>query len=662
MKNKILMIFFLLTVQFVDAQQNEIDSFRNIISKQRKDTTEVNAIITIAWFYLFMNPDSAIIMAKEAVDLARRLNYSVGEGVALNALGEASHTTGDFPQALEALFHALRIAREIKDREIESSSLDFIGIAYVDLGEYRQGLNYLYQAKEINDKFSLRGEKLMKGFRLSNIGHAYEKLGKRDSALFFQQQAQILSHDLPPGPESALILTRLGVVEADLGNQAQALSNYRDAIYIGDLLNLGIAQYRIAELFYTLKQPDSSLHYARLAFLNSQRASEKTWVLETSSLLVKLYKAKNEIDSAFHYQEVSMELKDSLFGPEKFHRLQLLTINEQQRQQEILQRQKEIQHEKEKFENKIKMVALLAIAGVFVLLAIILYRNNRQKQNTNVLLQKQKEKVESTLSELKSTQAQLIQSEKMASLGELTAGIAHEIQNPLNFVNNFSEVNTELIEEMQQEMDKGNFNDAKEISNDIKENLEKINHHGRRADAIVKGMLQHSRASAGKREPTNINALADEYLRISYHGLRAKDKDFNANFITHLDETVGTIEVAPQDIGRVLLNLYNNAFYAVNEKKKQLNGTFEPTVLVSTKRVGDKVELSVRDNGNGIPQKHLDKIFQPFFTTKPTGQGTGLGLSLSYDIIKAHGGEIKVETKEGEYTQFIIILSNFSQS
>jgi ligand-binding sensor domain-containing protein/signal transduction histidine kinase len=271
-------------------------------------------------------------------------------------------------------------------------------------------------------------------------------------------------------------------------------------------------------------------------------------------------------------------------------------------------------------------------------------------------LQEEKEKVESTLSELKSTQAQLIQSEKMASLGELTAGIAHEIQNPLNFVNNFSEVNKELIGEMREEIKKGNYEEVNALAKDVEDNEEKILHHGKRADAIVKGMLQHSRSSTGVKEPTDINALADEYLRLAYHGLRAKDKSFNATMKTDFDESIGNINIIPQDIGRVILNLINNAFYAVDEKKKQNPNGFEPIVSVSTKKINDKVEIKVADNGNGIPQKVLDKIFQPFFTTKPTGQGTGLGLSLSYDIVKAHGGELKVETKEGEGSEFIILL------
>ena len=268
-----------------------------------------------------------------------------------------------------------------------------------------------------------------------------------------------------------------------------------------------------------------------------------------------------------------------------------------------------------------------------------------------------KYQIEKTLVDLKQAQTQLVQSEKMASLGELTAGIAHEIQNPLNFVNNFSEVSGELLDEMKGELATGNGQQAMEIADDVKQNLEKILHHGKRADAIVKGMLQHSRTSTGQKEPTDINILADEYLRLAYHGLRAKDKSFNAKFETDLDKTIEKINVVPQEIGRVILNLINNAFYTVTEKKRQLNGTYEPTVSVSTRKLNDKIEIKVKDNGNGIQQRVMDKIFQPFFTTKPTGQGTGLGLSLSYDIItKGHAGELKVETREGEGSEFIIQL------
>jgi len=299
-----------------------------------------------------------------------------------------------------------------------------------------------------------------------------------------------------------------------------------------------------------------------------------------------------------------------------------------------------------------------------------LERTEKVKRTTAILLEETIEELEQkrkaieetnaaltkSLEELKAAQAQLIQSEKMASLGELTAGIAHEIQNPLNFVNNFSDVSTELVDEMNEEIDKGNLEDAKQIAQDLKQNLEKINHHGKRAGDIVKGMLQHSRSSSGVKELTDINALADEYLRLAYHGLRAKDKTFNAAMKTDYDESIGLIKIIPQDIGRVVLNLITNAFYAVTERKKLAVEGYEPIVTVSTKKYSDRVEVQVKDNGTGIPQKALDKIFQPFFTTKPTVQGTGLGLSLSYDIVKAHGGEIKVTTAENEGTGFIISI------
>lgn len=283
-----------------------------------------------------------------------------------------------------------------------------------------------------------------------------------------------------------------------------------------------------------------------------------------------------------------------------------------------------------------------------------------QSEQDLIEIKAARKKAEEALSELQVTQNQLIQKEKMASLGELTAGIAHEIQNPLNFVNNFSEVSKELLVEMRAALESGDKDTAEEIANDIIQNLEKINHHGKRADAIVKGMLQHSRQPTGTKEPTDINALCDEFLRLSYHGLRAKDKNFNADFKTDFDESIGKIDIVPQEVGRVLLNLFNNAFYAVKEKLtaglSQPAMDYKPLVSVQTKKINDKIEVSVKDNGNGIPQNIVDKIFQPFFTTKPTGEGTGLGLSLSYDIIKAHGGEIKAGSKQGEGTTFTIVL------
>jgi len=322
------------------------------------------------------------------------------------------------------------------------------------------------------------------------------------------------------------------------------------------------------------------------------------------------------------------------------------------------------------YQNKVRTWFLLGGIAVLLLLAIVFYRNNLQKQKAKI-------KIQRAYDDLKATQQQLIHAEKMASLGELTAGIAHEIQNPLNFVNNFSEVNKDLLTEMTEEMEKGNMGEAKQLAKNVIDNHDKINHHGKRADAIVKGMLQHTRTGSGQKEPTDINALCDECLRLAYHGLRAKDKNFNAAIETDFDNAIGKINLIPHEIGRAILNMINNAFYAVKEKEKRLAAIgqggsparpndsvgqaagrdYEPKVVIRSKKLGDEIEIRIKDNGIGIQQKILDKIFQPFFTTKPTGQGTGLGLSLAYDIItKGHGGELAFVTEEGEGTEFIIVL------
>jgi two-component system, NtrC family, sensor kinase len=317
---------------------------------------------------------------------------------------------------------------------------------------------------------------------------------------------------------------------------------------------------------------------------------------------------------------------------------------------------------------------LLAVRGESEKLLQVTEEKREILANQNVLLEAQVQErtqdLKTSLEDLKSAQAQLIQSEKMASLGELTAGIAHEIQNPLNFVNNFSELNKELIQEAKQELVNGDIAETLEILNDLEGNSEKITLHGKRADAIVKGMLEHSKRGSSQKELTDINSLVEEFLRLSYQSYLAKDKEFSAELQLNLDPDLPKIEVVPQDLGKVLLNLYSNAFYACAERSrstgKERNGKdlsgFEnltglmPKVTVSTKIRGDKIEISVSDNGTGIPDSIKDKIFQPFFTTKPTGSGTGLGLSLSYDIVKAHGGDLGVESIINTFTNFIIKL------
>jgi signal transduction histidine kinase len=410
------------------------------------------------------------------------------------------------------------------------------------------------------------------------------------------------------------------------------------------------------------------MSYAKQSYDIADSLQNKLILADVAGVLAILNKANGEYKKAIQFFELAHSITDSVTS-ENYQRKLAFTeskneIENEQAHVKLLSAEKELQAQKLKDEQFLKKLILIVFA-VAIILSFIIIRNINSKrkkiQSQKDQIDLQRATVEKAYEELKSTQAQLIQREKMASLGELTAGIAHEIQNPLNFVNNFSEVNKELLDEMENELNTGNKEEAISIARNIKENEQKINHHGKRADAIVKGMLQHSRSGGSVKEPTDINALAEEYLRLSYHGLKGKDNSFNATIKRNFDATIGKINVIPQEIGRVLLNLYNNAFYVVSEKKKILGENYEPLVTVSTflnppAGGGRGALISVRDNGPGIPEKVVDKIFQPFFTTKPAGQGTGLGLSLSYDIIKAHGGEIKVETKEGEWAEFIIQL------
>jgi two-component system NtrC family sensor kinase len=408
-------------------------------------------------------------------------------------------------------------------------------------------------------------------------------------------------------------------------------------------------------LLYTLEAIDAMKKYG-----NTQNLLENYMHAADSYLALGNYKDAYDYNELFH-QEKSRS-KDQIIEQLE---------SELQIKYETAKKDETIEEQDVKIAQQRKnQILYMSIAGLLALILFGMYftlknihKKRKKLAELNGELERRRKDLEDSnkalkksLQNLKVTQTQLIQSEKMASLGELTAGIAHEIQNPLNFVNNFSEVSNELIDEMNEEIDKGDIEEAKIIAIDIKQNLEKINRHGKRADAIVKGMLQHSRKSTGIKEPTDINILTDEYLRIAYHGLRAKDKSFNSKMETDFGENIGLINIIPQDIGRVILNLITNAFYVVDQKKKQQPKVYDPSVSVITQKIDKNVVITVKDNGNGIPKEVLDKIFQPFFTTKPTGEGTGLGLSLSYDIIKAHRGELKVETKEGIGTSFRIII------
>jgi two-component system NtrC family sensor kinase len=616
---------------------------------------EIRDLLFEADQYYFTNPLKTIELANKVIDRSVKNGFTESEIIGRNIVGESYRFLGDYPQSLKLHFKALQLSRSTKNIKREAITLGFIGVTHLDLKEFPVAMDYLMQAKTLYDRLKPR-LKAFDPFNLTNISEAYRGLGRLDSAKAVASRALNISllNDHPI--LTILCMRRLAYVQDLLGNKTQAVELYHKAITLIDLhddkVNYSTVRNQLAEIYYTTGVIDSGIYYCRQALNHAISLSQYPEILNASKILAGLFRSKKNPDSVIYYQDLAFKMQEKLFGPYQIRAVSLIAMREYQRQQTILA-------EQENYKTRVRQLFMLTGLLIFLSVSLILYRRFRQKKKANKLLEEKNKKIEESLSALKSTQAQLIQSEKMASLGELTAGIAHEIQNPLNFVNNFSEVNKELLDEMESELNAGNKEEAISIAKDIKENEEKINHHGKRADAIVKGMLQHSRTSSSVKEPTDINALADEYLRLSYHGFRAKDKTFNATLQTNFDESVRKINMIPQDIGRVLLNLYNNAFYAITEKNASTDSVgqkYEPTVSLSTKKVNGKVEIRVKDNGNGIPQKVLDKIFQPFFTTKPTGQGTGLGLSLSYDIIKAHGGEIKVDTKEGEFAEFIIVI------
>jgi signal transduction histidine kinase len=586
---------------------------------------------------------------------------------------------GNLPRALQLFINGMKLAEDpqIEDNIIPSTypemnefsnrkstpnvqrkyqlarSHQYGGMIYSNSGNSEKAFHHYWESEKLSKDL---GIKRLSTIVYLTIGRNYSNINKPDSALFFIKKAYDLAIEENYHRFLGSILLNLGRLNATLGNRQLAIElvkkartesenqNYLRGVVASDLL--------LAGYYKQAGKKDSSFSFIKDGRMVAEFLQNPDLMLRSYIASADYYKTEKINDSIVKYQSLIIKINDSLFNAKQIQQFQNIDFEAQQRQQEMEAAEKQ-------FKAKLQRNILLGSLSTFFLVALLLWRNIRHRKKSASILQKQKDELEVALSDLKMTQKQLIQSEKMASLGELTAGIAHEIQNPLNFVNNFSEVNTELIAEMIDEIGKGNFEVAKSIAKDIDENEKKIVTHGKRADTIVKGMLQHSRSSSGSKEPIDINALADECLRLAYHGLRAKDKSFNATIKTEFDETLEKVNVIPQDMGRVILNLITNAFYIVNEKNKQGIDGYEPTVTVKTLKPplgGLGVLISVADNGNGIPQKILDKIFQPFFTTKPTGQGTGLGLSLAYDIVKAHGGELKVETKEGEGTSFTILL------
>jgi len=638
-----------------------IDSLHTLLVKSKVDTASINTLLLLGGAYQnkgSLKRDSSFFCYHQALELSQRWNDIRGLFDARYRLAGLLRVNGNYPEALQLTLTNLPIAEQNKDTlRLWFTVGDLCGLNY-DMNDFGRQLAYARSLQRLALSGYFERQKDTFEVHLSyliNMALAFNGLNEKDSALYYFRRYQQKAFSMNDARSLTIVNGNLGDVLAKYGRYNEARSHYSSAIQYAKQSDFPywIANSYLgwAKLFQLENRLDSALHYTKLSLSGFQQLKRPADEMKAASFLNELYTKENQMDSAHLYLALAVALKDSLFNQEKVKQIQNLQFAEVLRQQQIELAHKEA---RQLYENRLKTLSLLGGLVIVVLVAYFLYRNNRQKQRANLQLQEQKQKVEDAYTALKSSQQHLIQSEKMASLGELTAGIAHEIQNPLNFINNFSEVNNELIEEVKNQKSKLKNEELEELLSDIYLNNEKINHHGKRADAIVKGMLQHSRTSSGQKEPTDINALCDEYLRLSYHGLRAKDKSFNPIMKTEFDESIGKINIIPQDIGRVILNLINNAFYAVAEKKKQQPIGYEPRVFLTTKKVNGKVEMALKDNGNGIPEKVIDKIFQPFFTTKPTGQGTGLGLSLAHDIVKAHGGEIKVKSEEGKGSEFII--------
>jgi signal transduction histidine kinase len=650
-----------------DLTKLNADSLRGLLLQAKTDSDRVDLLILLGQSYLQRNKDSALRFTQQAISLAQRINYPRGLFGARTRMALVFRDEGNYPKAIELLLTNLNIAERYHDTLRLYFMNQFLSFVYGAMTDFMHQLQYARRVQQLvhsgffkttNDVqyYALRGY-------VNPMARAFEGLNQLDSALFYWQRSYNLAATLKDNQRIAFANLGLASILAKQDRVEEAFTRYRTALDYAGKTGRGFSESAsreemmaqswlgMAMLFAKSEQWDSATYYGHMSLARYQSLTLPAQELKADLFLNELYAKQNRTDSAYKYLQMAMLLKDSLFNQEKTRQVQNLQFNETLRMQQLEQERKEAL---QRYQVNLKLYALAAGLVLVLLIAFFLYRNNKAKQMSNVLLLEQKRMVEEAYARLQATQAQLVQQEKMASLGELTAGIAHEIQNPLNFVNNFSEANKELLDELQQANENGEQAAVTDLITDIKANEEKIYQHGKRADSIVKNMLQHARTSTGKKEPVDINALADEYLRLAYHGFRARDKNFNVVLETQFDESIGQLNVVPQEIGRVFLNLYNNAFYAVMQKKARLNGNYEPTVSVHTKQYDKIIEITVNDNGLGIPQKLIGKIIQPFFTTKPTGEGTGLGLSLSYDIIKAHGGELKVQSKEGEGSEFII--------
>ena len=624
--------------------------------------------------------DSSIAFLEKSKVIAERLADKAYLMNVYSNLGISYNMQSNRPQALQYQQKSLTIAESLHKVTGQAYALTNIAIIYTEMGDLKGSEQAFNKSIRLAKQEGLNNVEL---YAYSNLVDVYTKMHNTQKAYETAIKAATLAKEIGDEGIQATALSQAATNQANQKKFGLAEQLARQAMTIADSSHqpLNIHQAYTA-MGYILKQQDrcgqaipfyeKGFSVLKDADLYSAQTGEAYGQLSTC------YEQMGNYRLALSSFRTSAAITDSVRGKENVQKATELTMT-----YKFDQQQQAVQAEQQK-QNALaqaRQLALLAGMGFMLVIAAVSFYAYRTKRKANASLQEQKEvlqlqkeellrqkeelqqqkeELQHTLTKLQTTQTQLIQSEKMASLGELTAGIAHEIQNPLNFVNNFSALSTDLLNEIKEERKKKEERDEEleeEILGDLTGNLAKINHHGGRAASIVKSMLEHSRTSTGEKQLVDLNVLTDEYLRLSFHGLKAKNPDFSCDLVTDFDHSLNKFEVIPQELGRVLLNLFNNAFYAVRQKQQAGVADYLPRVTLSTAQRGKQIEIRVLDNGTGIPQTVLSKIFQPFFTTKPTGQGTGLGLSLSYDIItKGLGGTLTATTQPGEFAEFVITL------
>ena len=639
------------------AASEQLEFLKKII-KPINDSSDYAAVFSVTGMLNGMQSkyDSSIYYYKKAIRIFEQIGDTKSLGHSYSNIAIGYQQQSNFPMALFYQQKSLKIHEDNKNETGQAQTLVNMANTYSNMGDNERAEKTSLKAIELAKKNLLKNVEL---YSYTNLSSFYIGENQWQKGYEFAIKAAELGSEMGNHGIQAASLSKASLSLTHLNRFNEALNLSRKAITIADTseqpLIINQAYSSMGFLLMTQKKFKEAIPFYEKGLKSLKDAD--LYIENIGQIFKELSECYEKVGSyskALDMYKQSTVIQDSVKSKENIQKATELTMNyEFKKKQES---EKAIQQAKDEvtYTRQVGLIVGLGLSFIIILGAFLGYFN---KKKANTLLQEQKKEIENTLLKLKNTQAQLIQSEKLASLGELTAGIAHEIKNPLNFVNNFAEVSNDLIAEMIDEVDKGNTSEVKAIAEDLKLNLEKINQHGKRADSIVKSMLLHSGGSVGEKTLTDINDLLDQYVNLAYHGMRAQNKEFNIKIEKEYDKTLEKLNVVPQDISRVFLNIINNACYAAYDKKKKIGDDFNPTLNVSTKNLKDKVEIRICDNGNGIPEKIKDKLFQPFFTTKPTGEGTGLGLSLSYDIItKEHSGQIKFESIDGKYTEFIITL------